>query len=375
MPTAVPPSAEPRPADPSPRRAARATVSAAALQHNLRRVRELAPGARVLAVIKANGYGHGLVGTARALREADAFAVARMEEAVALREAALEQPVVLLEGVLDAQQLPLASALGLEVVVHSAEQLAMLEATSLARPVQAWLKIDTGMNRLGFPPEAARDAAARLGRCRNILPAPRLMTHLACADERDDAVTGRQLERFAAALGDLPGERSVANSAATLWRPDTHADWVRPGIMLYGVSPFADRTGPELGLQPAMVLLSTVIALRTVRRGERVGYGGVWTAREDTRLAIAAIGYGDGYSRHLGSGTPVLVRGQRAPLAGRISMDMIAIDVSRVPGVEVGDEVMLWGAGLAVEELARLAGTIPYELLCGVTQRVGVTMR
>ena len=374
MHTAAPPSADSPPAEPAPRRAARATVSASALRHNLRRVRELAPGARVMAVIKANGYGHGLVGTARALREADAFAVARMEEAVALREAALDNPVVLLEGVLDAQQLPLASALGLDLVVHSQEQLQMLEAAPLARPVQAWLKIDTGMNRLGFEPAAARDALRRLEQCPGVLPGVRLMTHLASADERDEQVTLRQLQRFDDAVAGLPGERSVANSAGLLWRSDAHADWVRPGIMLYGVSPFADNVGPGLGLQPAMALLSTVIALRCVRRGERVGYGGVWTAREDSRVAIAAIGYGDGYSRHLGSGTPVLVRGQRAPLAGRISMDMIAVDVTRIPAVSVGDEVTLWGEGLPVEELARLAGTIPYELLCGVTQRVGVTM-
>ncbi len=374
MPTAAPPSAERDAAEPAPRRAARATVSTAALRHNLRRARALAPAARVMAVIKANGYGHGLVGTARALREADAFAVARMEEATALREAALDHPIVLLEGVLDAQQLPLASALGLEMVVHSPEQLEMLESVALARPVQAWLKVDTGMNRLGLPPDAVHEALHRLERCAGVLPGVRLMTHLACADERDESVTARQLARFDAAVGALPGERSVANSAGLLWRPDAQADWVRPGIMLYGVSPFADNTGTDLGLEPAMALLSTVIALRTVRRGERVGYGGVWQAREDSRVAIAAIGYGDGYSRHLGSGTPVLVRGQRAPLAGRISMDMIAVDVTRVPGVQVGDEVTLWGAGLPVEELARLAGTIPYELLCGVTQRVGVTM-
>ena len=374
MPTAAPPSAEREPGEQAPRRAARATVSSAALRHNLRRARELAPGARVMAVIKANGYGHGLVGTARALRDADAFAVARMEEAVALREAALDNPVVLLEGVLDAQQLPLASALGLELVVHSPEQLEMLESTMLSRPVQAWLKLDTGMNRLGVAPEMVREALRRLERSDNVLPGVRLMTHLACADERDEAVTAQQLARFDAALGDLPGERSIANSAGLLWRPDAHAEWVRPGIMLYGVSPFADSTGEDLGLRPAMELLSTVIAMRTVRRGERVGYGGVWTAREDAHVAIAAIGYGDGYSRHLGSGAPVLVRGQRAPLAGRISMDMIAVDVTRVPGVRVGDEVTLWGAGLPVEELAQLAGTIPYELLCGVTQRVGVAM-
>lgn len=355
-------------------RAARATVDAAALQHNLAAVRRHAPGSRVMAVIKANAYGHGLVGTAHALRDADAFAVARVEEAVALREAGLQNPVVLLEGVLAAAQLPLAASLGLQLVVHSPEQLEMLEAAQLSSPIEAWLKLDTGMNRLGFPPADARAALGRLERCPAVAARPRLMTHLACADERDAAVTDAQLERFAAALGDLPGERSVANSAGLLWRRDSHADWVRPGIMLYGVSPFADQVGGDLGLRPAMQLMSTVIALRTVRRGERVGYGGLWTAREDSRLAIAAIGYGDGYPRHLGSGTPVLVRDRRAPLAGRISMDMIAVDVTRVPEVRVGDEVMLWGEGLPVEELARLAGTIPYELLCGVTQRVGVTM-
>jgi alanine racemase len=355
-------------------RAARATVDTAALHHNLGVVRRLAPGARVMAVIKANAYGHGLVGTGRALRDADAFAVARIEEAVALREAGLENPVVLLEGVLDAAQLPLAASLALELVVHSPEQLAMLESAQLPRPIKAWLKLDTGMNRLGFPPAGARAAAGRLGACSLVAPGVRLMTHLACADERDARVTDAQLGRFTAALGDLPGERSIANSAGLLWRRDCHADWVRPGIMLYGVSPFADNTGDDLGLRPAMELMSTVIALRTVQRGERVGYGGVWRAREDSRIAIAAIGYGDGYTRHLGSGTPVLVRGRRAPLAGRVSMDMIAVDVTLIPETRVGDEVTLWGAGLPVEELARQAGTIPYELLCSVTQRVGVTM-
>lgn len=355
-------------------RAARATVDTSALQHNLRVVRRLAPRARVMAIIKANAYGHGLVGCARALREADAFGVARIEEAVALREAGLDNAIVLLEGAFDAAQLPLAAALGLELVVHSPEQLDMLAAAQLPRPLQAWLKLDTGMNRLGFPPGAARDAWRRLRSCAAVGPDLRLMTHLACADGRDASVTDTQLQRFAAALGDLPGERSVANSAGLLWRPDSHADWVRPGIVLYGVSPFADQDGAELGLRAVMTLASTVIALRDVRRGERVGYGGLWTAREDCRVAIAAIGYGDGYPRRLGSGAPVRVRGQRAPLAGRISMDMIAVDVTRVPGVRVGDEVTLWGEGLPVEELARLADTIPYELLCGVTQRVGVTL-
>lgn len=368
------PTAAARSVDYRVMRAARATVDTAALHHNLAAVRRLAPESRVMAVIKANAYGHGLVGTGRALRGADAFGVARIEEAVALRDAGLDNPVVLLEGVLDAAQLPLAASLSLQLVVHSPEQLAMIEAAQLPAPIKAWLKLDTGMNRLGFPPEGVRDAAARLDACPNVAAGIRLMTHLACADERDAAITDAQLRRFNAAVGDLPGERSIANSAGLLWRRECHADWVRPGIMLYGVSPFPDQTGADLGLRPAMELMSTVIALRTVARGERVGYGGIWQARDDSRIAIAAIGYGDGYMRRLGTGSPVLVRGRRAPLAGRISMDMIAVDVTLVPQVRVGDEVTLWGRGLPVEELAHLADTIPYELLCSVTQRVGVTM-
>ena len=369
MPTAAAPSGDRRVT-----RAARATVDTAALQHNLRAVRRLAPDSKVMAVIKANAYGHGLVGTARALQEADALAVARLEEAVALREAGLTQAIVLLEGAFHVEQLPRAASLGLELVVQSLEQLAMLEAAQLPQPVSVWLKLDTGMNRLGLPPEAAREAAARLAACRGVASGLRWMTHLACADERDAIVTDRQLQRFAGALGELPGERSIANTAALLWRPDSHADWVRPGLMLYGAAPFAGSSGAELGLRPAMTLKSTVIAVKTVRRGERVGYGGLWTAREDARIAIAAIGYGDGYPRCLGSGTPVLVGGRRMPLAGRVSMDMIAVDVTRQPAVEVGEEITLWGEHLPVEEMAQQAGTIPYELLCGVTQRVGVTM-
>ena len=355
-------------------RAARATVDTGALKHNLRVVRQRAPASRVMAVIKANAYGHGLIATARALEDADAFGVARLEEAVAIRNAGLDNPVVLLEGAFHADQLPLASSLGLDVVVHSPEQLVMMEAAALPRPVTVWLKVDTGMNRLGFRPEDAREAADRLVACASVRPPLRYMTHLASADERDEAMTDHQVGGFAAALEGLEGERSIANSAGLLWRPDARVDWVRPGIMLYGVSPFAEGTGADLGLRPAMRLASTVIAVKDVRAGERVGYGGVWEAESDERIAVVAIGYGDGYTRHLGSGTPVLVRGHRAPLAGRISMDMIAVNVTGIPQARVGDEVVLWGESLAVEELARRAGTIPYELLCGVTQRVAVTV-
>ena len=354
-------------------RAARATVDTAALRHNLRQARRRAPGARVMAVIKANAYGHGIVPAARALAEADAFAVARLEEAVAIRDAGLGNRVVLLEGAFHPDQLPLAASLDLDVVVHSPEQLAMVEAASLSRPVQAWLKVDTGMNRLGVRPEAAREAARRLAACPSV-SGVRFMTHLACADERDEAVTDRQLRAFADALEGLEGERSIANSAGLLWRAGTAADWVRPGIMLYGVSPFGEGSGADLELKPAMRLASTVIAVKDVRAGERVGYGGAWTAAAPARIAIVAIGYGDGYTRHLGNGTPVLVGGRRAPLVGRISMDMIAVDVTALDRVQVGDEAVLWGDDLPVEELARRAGTIPYELLCGVTRRVAVTV-
>lgn len=355
-------------------RAARATVDTAALRHNLAALRRRAPAAKVMAVIKANAYGHGLVVVARALRDADALAVARVEEGVALRDAGLTNRIVLLEGVLHADQLPLAASLGLDVVVHSAEQLAMVTAARLPRPLAAWLKVDTGMNRLGFRPDEARGAAERLAASPSVGEPLAFMTHLACADDRDAATTDRQMAAFAEALAGLAGERSIANSAGMLWRPDGHADWVRPGIALYGVSPFGDSTGPDLGLVPAMRLASSLIAVKSVRAGEQVGYGGAWTAPRDARIGIAAIGYGDGYTRHLGSGTPVLVNGRRVALAGTVSMDMIALDLAGAPDAAVGDEVTLWGPGLPVEELARLAGTIPYELLCGVTQRVGVTV-
>jgi alanine racemase len=230
------------------------------------------------------------------------------------------------------------------------------------------------MNRLGFRSEDAREIASRLAACAAVAPGLSYMTHLACADGQDEAVTDCQLASFAAAVEGLDGERSMANSAALLWRADARGDWVRPGLMLYGATPFATGTGEDLGLKPVMRLASTVIAVKAVRRGERVGYGGRWTAPADGTIAIAAIGYGDGYARHLGNGTPVLVGERRVPLAGRVSMDMIALDLSGGPEVRVGDEVTLWGPGLAVEELARRAGTIPYELLCGVTQRVGVTV-
>jgi alanine racemase len=363
----------PEPAGPATlNRAARATIDTAALRANLAVVRRAAPGSRIMAVIKANAYGHGIVPVARALSAADAFAVARMEEAVAIREAGLDQRVVLLEGVFHPEQLALAGRLGLELVVHDPEQLAMLEGDAAGHRFPVWLKIDTGMHRLGFPVEDYAAARGRLEACAAVAGPLRYMTHLACADERDAAATGRQLELFGELLAGIDGERTIANSAGLLAWPDSRADWVRPGLMLYGASPFPEETGGSLGLKPAMTLSSELIAVKTVKAGGRVGYGGTWTAPRDTRIGVAAIGYGDGYPRRLGTGTPVRVAGQPATLVGRVSMDMITVDLSDAPSAGVGDEVVLWGEGVSVEPLAAAAGTIAYELLCGVTQRVSM---
>ena len=351
-------------------RATGALINLPALRHNLRRARTLAPGSRVMAMVKANAYGHGLALAARALSEADAFGVASLDEALVIRHAGLAHPIVLLEGVFSAAELEEAARCGCELVVHDERQLALLEASRLDHAFGAWLKLDTGMHRLGFAPGETRAAWERLHAAAAVRGPVRLMTHLARADEPGNADTRGQLQIFAAATAGLRAERSLANSAALLAWPESHADWVRPGILLYGVSPFAGQRGADHGLMPVMTMRTELIAVKTVARGDRVGYGGQWTADKDTRIGIAAIGYGDGYPRHAPNGTPVLVNDARAPLVGRVSMDMIAVDLCMQPDARVGDTVVLWGPELPVEEIARAAGTIAYELLCGVTQRV-----
>ena len=348
----------------------RAVIDTPALRHNLGIIRARAGSARVMAVVKANAYGHGLVPTALALDDADAFAVARLEEGLALRSAGITQPVVLLEGVFTAEQLQEAAAHGLDLVVHDALQLELLERCGTAQRFVVWIKIDTGMNRLGFAPA---QFAAALARLRALASAPqhiRLMTHLACANEREDGMTRAQLERFRKATHGLDFHTSISNSAALFGTLPIACDWVRPGLALYGASPFADCLAADLGLQPVMTLMTSVIAVRRVSRGETVGYGGAWVAPHDSLIAIVAAGYGDGVHRSLAGGTPVLVDGQRAPLVGRVSMDMLAVDVSGLEGVRVGTPVVMWGPGLPVEVVARRAGTIAYELLCSVSQRV-----
>jgi alanine racemase len=347
-----------------------AEVSAAALRGNLARIREMAPRSRVLAVVKANAYGHGLAATARALEGADALGVARLEEAVVLREAGISRPIVLMEGVLDAEQLLEAARRNLEIVVHSEEQLVLLERAPEAAHFVAWFKIDTGMNRLGFRAARVPDALARLDALGPRITELRLMTHFAAADERGARATPDQLARFAQLTRGRSDARSLANSAGIFDFPKSHAEWVRPGLALYGVSPFAGQNGTALGLAPVMRLLSTVIAVRDVPADELVGYGATWRAARDSRLAIVAAGYADGLMRSLPNGAPVLVNGIKAPLAGRVSMDMIAVDVTNHPAVLVGDPVTLWGPELPVEQVAAWAGTVSYEVLCGVAERV-----
>ena len=353
----------------------RAVIDTNALRHNLSVIRARAGGARIIAVVKANAYGHGLVSTALALEGADAFAVARLEEGLALRAAGLTARILLLEGVFTDAQLEDAAYERLDLVIHCTRQIELLERSGDARRLALWLKIDSGMNRLGF---ACGEFAAALERIRRLTPAPRevrLLTHLACANERDDRMTSSQVARFREATQGLDYEVSIANSAGLFGAVPLGCHWVRPGIALYGASPFEDCTAGSLGLKPAMTLMSSVIAVRRVPRGEAVGYGAAWVASRDSVIAIVAAGYGDGVHRSLRNGTPVLIGGERAPLAGRVSMDMLAVDVTALPPVPLGAPVVLWGEALPVEEVARHAGTIAYELLCSVSQRVPLEPR
>jgi alanine racemase len=347
-------------------RLARVSVSGDALRANLARIRALAPGCRILAVIKANAYGHGAVTVARALEEADAFGVANVAEASRLREAGIGRPILVLGGFHDDQELETISRLGLWTVIHRPWQAQRLVETSLPAPVGVWLKIDTGMHRLGLDPDQFRGAWDRLARCRNCVQPPVPMTHLACADDpAHPAFTLEQLRRFQAATEGLSAEASVANSAALLAFPETRTGWIRPGLLLYGAWPLLrDAEGRAAQWRPAMRLSAPVIAVRRLRAGDTIGYGAAWTCPEDMAVAVVAAGYADGYPRHVPAGTPVGIGEGLGRVVGRISMDMITVDLRGLPPPRVGDEAVLWGGPVRVDEVARRAGTIPYELLC-----------
>ena len=350
-----------------------ARIDSAALAHNLGVARAAAPTAKVMAVIKANGYGHGLRRVARALRGADGFAVLSLDEAAQLRAEGYTHPIVLLEGFFSPDELPEIARLRLRPVIHRVDQVDILTKAHLEHRLDVLLKVDTGMHRLGLAPKRVPDVLARLKTLSQVGRIT-LMSHFACAD--DPAVgVATQLETFKAlrsGLGDGGGIHSatLANSAALLRYPETHADWVRPGVMLYGASPFADQSGDALGLLPAMHLESQLIAVQTVRKGEGVGYGFTFTAERDMKVGVVACGYADGYPRHAPTGTPVLIGGMPSRTLGRVSMDMLCVDLTPAPTAHVGSPVVLWGAGLPVDHVAAAAGTIAYELLTAIAPRV-----
>ena len=348
----------------------RARIDGDALRHNLGVVRRTAPDSQVLAVVKANAYGHGLAATARALASADAFGVARLAEGLALRTAGVTNRIVLLEGVFSAEEQQRAAQAQLDLVVHTFDQLDLLEAADARARFEVWLKIDTGMNRLGFRVDDFAHAWRRVQRCKSVTQL-RLITHLASAEDRDGD-TPQQLAVFGELSASLPVERSVANSAGLVTWPQARLNWVRPGLMLYGISPVPDRSAEQLDLRPAMTLTTQLIAIRQVAAGEGVGYNSIWRAPVDSIIGIAAVGYGDGYPRNFRSGAPVLVNGVETVVVGRVSMDMTAVDLTRLPRASIGDEVILWGRGLSANRVAPFAGTIAYELICGISQRVAV---
>jgi len=350
---------------------ARALIRLGALKHNFDVIRSAAPAAKIMAVIKANAYGHGMVTVAKNLPDVDAFAVARVPEAIQLRYAGVDNRIVLLAGALNEKELNETIQYEFEPVVHCPEQIELLENVS-SGSVSIWVKFDTGMNRLGF---ALRDADAIISRLQSAASVAdvRLMTHLSSADELDSAVTDRQLLRFEALLNEYKGAVSIANTPATLGWPKAqstnHQNWIRPGIALFGISPFADKTAEELGLKPVMQFEARLIAVKPLKKGAHVGYKGAYESAVDTMLGIISAGYGDGYTRHFRTGTPVLINGRKAPVVGNVSMDMIAVDLGADASDRVGDIATLWGDGLAVEEVAPWANAIPYELVCGVMHR------
>ena len=350
-----------------------ALISRRAIAHNIDVVRRLAPRSRVWAVLKADAYGHGLERIAAAdspsLVAADGIAVLDTETAARLRGLGWTRPILLLEGCFRPSDIDDAAALGLTVTIHHDEQIAMIEHALLDQPLPVYLKMNSGMNRLGFDPSrfrAARDRLLATGKVGTITST----THFANADRPDGVADPmREFERGSTGI-DAP--RSLANSAAILAQPETHADWVRPGIMLYGASPFANRPAAEFGLRPAMRLQSRLIAIQQMRPGASTGYGYRYTAERDIRIGVVACGYADGYPRVAPNGTPVVVDGVLTTLVGRVSMDMLTVDLSPVPQATVGSVVELWGDRVPVDEVAQAAGTVGYELLCALAPRVPV---
>ena len=352
---------------------AEAVIDIDALQHNYQFIQTKCPSAKMIAVIKANAYGHGAVEFANALPQADAFAVSRLPEAVELREAGILQPILLLEGCFCPDELQCAAELNFHTMIHNQRQLEELEQVTLSKPLQVWLKIDTGMHRLGILPEQVDDYYQRIQASDNAIDEVGFASHFNCADELHSDATNKQIAIFEQATKNYPGPKSLSNSAGCLHWPDAYYDYLRPGIALYGIAPRVESTGKEEGLRQVMTLKSKLISVREHKQGQAVGYGQNWVASRDTRIGVIAMGYGDGYPRTAPSGTPVLVNGRRVTIVGNISMDMITVDLGPDTKDQVGDEVIFWGPTLPVEEVARHIGTLAYELVIKLTERVKKT--
>jgi alanine racemase len=344
-----------------------AHIDRQALRHNLNIIRQRAPTSRVMAVVKANAYGHGLQTVLPALDTADSLAVASMEEALQLRHLGWNKPILLLEGVFEISELKECIAQKLSVVVHQPEQVQMLLSQSFTTPLQVFVKLNSGMNRLGLDPETYHASIQAL-RQAPMLSQLTQISHFATADETRGV--SEQMRVIAPHFAAHPYPISLANSAAIFHHPDTHHQWVRPGIALYGASPFQDIRAEDLQLKPVMTLHSRIIAIQTLQANQAVGYGQNWVANSTTRVGIVACGYADGYPRHAGTGTPILVENQRTHTLGRVSMDMLCVDLTGIPNAQIGSPVVLWGKGLPVEQVAQAAGTLNYELLCARAQRV-----
>ena len=355
-----------------PKTVTHVTLNLEFVRHNARTLRSLAPDSKLMAVIKANGYGHGILRMAKALAPyVDALAVARTDSGLELRAGGIEQRIVVLQGFANAAEVQLHQANRLEPVIHSPWQIEVLSGLSPDTSFPIWLKLDSGMHRLGLLPDEFLSGLERLSEMSHIPSPIPLMTHFANADDLQDDYTLQQWAEFQT-LAPVQHPQCAANSAAILAWPTTHADWIRPGLSLYGVSPFQGRTGPEEGLKPVMTLKTHIISIKNVSKGARIGYGGTYRCETPQRIGVIAAGYADGYPRALPTGTPVIIHGQRVPTVGRVSMDMTMVDLTHCTQAQVGDEVILWGEGLPVEEIAERAGTIPYTLLTGVTPRVRI---
>ncbi|WP_174674050.1 alanine racemase [Pasteurella oralis] len=349
---------------------ATAKISSVALKHNIQTIKQKAPNSKIIAVVKANAYGHGVVFVSSAVEDmVDCFGVARLEEALSLRSNGITKPILLLEGFFCDKDLPVIAINNIQTVVHNVEQLRALQAAKVPTPIKVWLKIDTGMHRLGVDLDQVDDFYHTLKSSPNVDPDICFISHFSRADELDCDYTSMQLSRFLHCTKDKNGQRSIAASGGILFWSESHLDWIRPGIIMYGISP-VNIPAQEYDLTPVMMLTSSLIAIKNHKEGEPVGYGGVWVSDKETKIGVVAIGYGDGYPRDVPTGTPVYLNGRRVPIVGKVSMDMLTVDLGQESQDSVGDEVILWGKELPIEEIAKISGVISYELITKLTPRV-----